>query len=61
MKIGIIYREILLNPHSTKPYRKLYECYLELGMTHEANAIADLIKRKFGDNVALDDTPNSKK
>jgi hypothetical protein len=42
-----LYAELQVNPHNIVVYRKLAEHYQSVGMTNEAEAFRELIRRKF--------------
>jgi outer membrane protein assembly factor BamD (BamD/ComL family) len=42
-----LYAELQVNPNSKTAYRKLAEHYRKMGLTNEADAFLELIRKKF--------------
>lgn len=47
MMIQNLYHELQLNPRNKVAYREISEYYRSLGMTNEAEAFLELIRKKF--------------
>lgn len=59
MLIQNLYNELQLNPRNKTTYRKLLQYYAQLGRLNEADAFADLIRKKFDVDHSLIDQKQS--